>query len=175
MGKILTERCWFQILPTDGDQNVKLTVVEDGLTHEDAKLRILGHVAAKQAQDRTEIFLSEFLQNHYGGNITVNNNGELYAEFGEGVQIQYSAGEKTPSHYVTKKMGEIVHYSFDDTRLRTAIWNTIRSIPHADGEFYPGYYEFALAGDQLRPIFFDYRSIPVFQLGNRPIPLDLTA
>lgn len=173
MSRIQTELCWFQVLPIDGDQNAKLTEVGDGLEKEYAKQRILGHVAAKSAEDRTEIFISEFLKNYYGGNITVNKAGELYAEFGEGVQIQYSAGEVSPTHFVTKKTGEVVRYSFEDTLLRSAIWKTIRSIPHADGEFYPGYYEFALAGESLRPIFFDYRHSTIYQLGNRPIPLQL--
>lgn len=173
MSQIPTKHCWFQVLPTDGDQGIKLTLVEDGLTHAYAKDRIMEHVTRHRAEKRTLVFLSEFLKNHYGGNISVNSQGELYAEFGQGTQIQYSAGEATPTHFATKKTGEVTRYSFDDMRLRAALWGALRSIPHSDGEFYPGYYEFSLAGDNLRPIFFDYRKSEFYQLGNRPIPMKL--
>ena len=160
---IPTEKCWFQVLPTSNDEGIKLTVVGNGKTHEEAKTIILEHISSKNAFDKSEVFLSEFMDNIYGGSIVVNSLGELYAEFGEGTQIDYSAGERKPTHFANKSLGRCVQYSFDDVRLRTATWNAIESIPHSDSEFFPGYYEFALVGENLRPLFLDYRSSPVFQ------------
>jgi hypothetical protein len=130
------------------------------------------HIAPDQRNDY-ELIVQQYFKNLYGGSIIVNPSGRIYAEFKEGKQGPISKGTATPDYFVTRdQYNGIFRYSFDDIELRTAIFSTIRCIPHYGSgrytNYHPGYYEFALVDKNedstMAPIFFDYRQGKLFEI-----------
>ena len=157
LNSMRTDSCWYQIINSTGRH-----------TYLDIPVKtILNHIKEKSENIAgATIVVSEYLPNVYGGNIVVSQSGQLYAEFGEGTNADYTAGNSVPTHFVSSKFGtDVCEYSFDDPKLRSALWQAISAV-RSDGEYQPGYYEFVIADDdgRLRPIFTDARlNNPIYQ------------
>lgn len=155
-----TPTLWFQLIPTSVDKQ-KYTVldVNDEQIRSEVERLIDEHEVGQY-----DILISEFLPNKYGGQMVVDEEGRVEVYFGEGKEADYSTGEKTPEFHVSNAdpTGRF-KYSFEDVGLREAAWRLIAATTsHSDNgrfkkAYHPGYYEFALCGDDLRPIFLDYR------------------
>jgi len=115
--------------------------------------------------------VQQYFKNRYGGVIVINPDGRIYIEFIKGKQSPVAKGNALPEFTaVNDRFTGTMRYSFDPTELRASVYRTLQAIPH-DGSgretiYIPGYYEFVLvgeqAGDELRPIFFDYKDDPLF-------------
>ena len=155
-----TPTLWFQLIPRSADmqKHTMLDVSDDQISTETKRL------IDEQDIDKYDILVSEFLPNKYGGQMVIDETNRVEVYFGEGKEADYSTGEKTPEYHVgNSDPTGTFKYSFDDVGLREAAWRVIdATATESDaGSFakahHPGYYEFALCGDDLRPIFLDYR------------------
>lgn len=137
-----------------------------------------------------DVWIADNYPQIYGGNIIINPEGDLLAEFihgNQGVMAEgrYNPKEHGPRYTVTRApYTNSFRYSWDDADtpdgapLRELLYRTIMSIPHEgenrDMKFRPGYYEFMLTDKtgtgQLQPSFIDCRqSAPMTALpGTHP-------
>lgn len=164
---MITPTLWFQLIPNTqyGERQTVLDVPDSELVAAiDARVTV-------DERNKYDILVSEFLQNKYGGQMIVDASGSVEIWFGEGNEMDYSSGEKPPTHTADNHTATgRFQYSFEDEQLREAVWQIAgaAAVPNdVDGRFgmsfHPGYYEFALCGEELRPIFLDYRSSPFYQ------------
>ena len=157
-----TPTFWFQLIPkfAGGEKLTRLDVADIDIHDTVQELIAKNNIDL----DKYDILVSEFLTNKYGGQMVVGDGGEVAVYMGEGTEAEYSTAEKSPQ-YIADNMRSTgtFHYSFEDPELRLAVQNLIQAaaIQADNGRFennyVPGYYEFALCGDELRPIFLDYR------------------
>jgi hypothetical protein len=147
-------------------------ISKSGLSAENV-LNFLNHHIGHENVEDYDLTLQEYFQNLYGGNIIINSNGQIYAEFKRGKQGPISKGTSTPEFFISRdQYVGLFRYSFEDTELREAMYRTIRSIPHYGSgrttHYHPGYYEFALVERTsdaiMTPIFFDYREGKLFEI-----------
>lgn len=150
-----------------------------GLTRSEVKQFVADTIATYHID--TAEFDASVTENYpqiYGGNIVINKDGYILAEFHKGNQGVIADGS-----FDTEKHGQLYKvtrdpilgtfkYSWEDSRdtddvlLREKIYQTLMHIPHEgegrDTVFTPGYYEFALvrkdADKDLEPIFLDCRN-----------------
>ncbi len=144
-----TPTLWFQLIPkVSGAEKITRLDVADI----DVKRQVKDLLAEKQltASDY-DILVSEFLTNKYGGQVTIDPDGGVQIYFGEGAEADYTTGEKPPQYMANNAGTGVFHYSFSDPKLRTAVQRVVKAAE------LPGYYEFAICGDALQPIFLDYR------------------
>jgi hypothetical protein len=116
-----------------------------------------------------KIAVHQFFPNQYGGNIVISKAGKINIEIGSQSEIAY--GTATPEFTAeSEDFTGSMRYSFEDEKLRAAIYRTLQSIPH-EGEkretkYNPGYYEFLLVkkdeARDLEPIFWDYKDEEAF-------------
>lgn len=159
-----SERLWFQIAHKDGTSKVTRLDVEDYAIPEMA-YKIL---AGNEPQDYN-ILVSEYLENKYGGHIVIDGESQIYIEFGEGPEYQYSDSRIPQFKVQSDQYTGVMNYSFEDVFLREKIYSALTAIPHIYNEsfrplYHPGYYEFVLCSDNLRPVFLDYRSSSLYSL-----------
>lgn len=108
--------------------------------------------------------LQQYFDNKFGGNIIVNKDGSLLAEFRRGRQGPIGSGTEIPEFYITRNMfTNSFRYSFESPELRQLLYSTFLIMPH-EGEgremrFVPGYYEFVIVNKRgrLKPVFIDYK------------------
>ncbi len=148
---------WLQIFGSE-EKTTKLNLTRDELLQE---------VGDPSIDETTGILVSEFLENKYGGNMVVSDNGQIVIEFGKGTNSDYTARNVTPSHFAISEPGTgTMQYSFADIKLRELVWNNVIRPIRQGGEPLPGYFEFIVA-DNDEVIFVDARPTnPIYRLGH---------
>lgn len=133
------------------------------LSHEQAIAFV--QEATNSAPDQWEVFVSENLEQVYGGNISVNREGTARIELRRGEQGPISAGTTEAGELLRAWQGPLTHlwkYDFDDPNQRALVQSVMHEVPHEKREYLPGLYEFQLVDTQadgvLEPRFVDYRS-----------------
>ena len=154
--ELSSQKYWFQL--TSVSQQTKITVVD---VHSDELQDAVASVDTTRPDD-TSLLLSEYADNLFGGNIVVGEKGRIIAEFSEGLQGKVASQEVIPDFTTTSRPGtNTLSYSFEDNRLRSAIWSLVQPI-----RYLPGYYEFTIL-DGWRPIFLDARlRNPIYQIAD---------
>lgn len=141
-----------------------------GLSAEEVLSYINEHVTTNNQENYT-LFVQEYFDNLYGGNIIINPSGQIYSEFKSGKQGPIAKGKATPEFTIKRDQHfDSFKYSFEDSHLREIMHDTILSIPHKgegrDAEYLPGYYEFVIVKKKPdgteEPIFIDYKNNPAF-------------
>ncbi|HMQ96326.1 MAG TPA: hypothetical protein PKD19_03855 [Candidatus Saccharibacteria bacterium] len=165
---ITTERCWFQLMPNN-PHDTKVTVLD--VAKDDALNSVIASINQHDINPVDyQLLVSEFLENRYGGQMVVSEMGMVSIYFGEGNEADYSTGNKVPQYTAdNNRPTNTFHYSFEDTELRRSVQKLVEAITLKGGDsmrpgYHPGYYEFALCGDELKPIFLDYRPSDIYQL-----------
>lgn len=169
-----TDRFWFQLIPSTPNGN-KITVLDK--TREDIYPQVQTIIRDNGISPQEySLLVSEFLENRYGGQMVISKAGEVSLYFGAGAEIDYSSGSKIPEYSAdNKNSAGIFHYSFEDSDLRKAAQKLVQAVAISDvnsfrPNYHPGYYEFALCGDNdqsLWPIFLDYMPSDFYQLSER--------
>lgn len=112
------------------------------------------------------VTVSECADIKYMGSITVNDEGYIHAEFND-APIPTTRNGVTPPYRVSRHFFfDTFEYSFEDRKLRSAIYKSIMAIPHTGSgrtlSWEPGYYEVMLVlnndGYTLSPAFYDLRN-----------------
>jgi len=119
-----------------------------------------------------DIILQQFFENLYGGNIVIQPDGTVYAEFKEKKQAGISTGADTPKFIVeSDTFTGSLRYDFTDPELRSLFYSVLSSISHEgasrERKYLPGYYEFLIVRKDdgtVGPIFIDYRDNPAYLL-----------
>lgn len=156
IAELSCEKYWFQLTPEPPHK--KVTVV-DVLSNE---LRNTVESQSQSYSRKTSLLISEYANNLFGGNIVIGSMGRVVAEFAEGLQSKVASQEIIPEFTVSSSPGtNSLTYSFDDPRLRRAMWQLIRDIRKL-----PGYYEFTIL-EGWRPIFLDTRlRNPIYRIAD---------
>lgn len=168
-----TERFWLQIIPTGNTNDRRITVLD--IPSEQIRARIEEVIEAdKIIPDDYNLLICEFRENKYGGQMVVDESDRVFVFFGQGMEGDYSSGNKTPQYIADNASPTgIFHYSFDDPQLRDVIYRLATLIgfgTNSDsfrGNYRPGYYEFVLYEDSsgnLAPLIYDYSKDPLYKL-----------
>src|SRR3989338_839961 len=120
---------------------------------------------AKKNPHEWSVNVAEFLEQVYGGNISVSKEGAARIEFRKGEQGPVSAGTASAHelyHAWQDPNTRVWKYDFDDAELRALVQRVVHDVPHDERDYLPGLYEFQLVDPEgdgiLEPRFVDYRS-----------------
>lgn len=160
--QLATESIFIFLQPSSG-----LPTRRVGVSREVA-LTFLQETTAASPEVTFMVELAEMKHPRYGGNIAVNAEGGAVIEFKEGSQGEISAGTVAPEYRAWQDSftGQW-KYSFEDVRLREMVQTIMRNVPHDDGKYLPGLYEWQMVPSDddeqhLEPWFIDYRGSDAF-------------
>ncbi len=111
------------------------------------------------------ILIQEYYNNIYSDNCIIYTNGRVIVEVVYGDQRKLDYWEVNPDFIIEyNPYLNNFKYSFENSKLRILLYNTIMKIPHSGVErnlkFIPWYYAFSLVKktneSPIEPIFFDY-------------------
>lgn len=167
-----TDGFWFQLLPHERSEQ-KVTVSD---IPKNAIAQYVMETCVDKNPDSYHLLLSEFETNIWGGTIIVSDDRSVTGAFRRGQQSQVAAEEAPAELIMTTQPGTNRLLYFDlaedaltgsvpdrqipDEGLKRALWGATSYINKS-----PGYYELALVGQSLRPIFIDCRLVnPLYQI-----------
>lgn len=155
------------IQPTDYSANIEAP--SPGISSLDSIVERAQEFTQKETGHSFTIVLSEVRDIEFIGNIVVDEQGRMYGEFtDEGIPPTRSGVTRLFS-FRKDDILDVFRYSFENTELRKAIFQSLSSLPHTgtgrERQWDKGYYELHfIRTDEglLTPAFYDYRTSKAF-------------
>lgn len=158
--KIDTDQVFIFLQPESGIPTRRV-----GISKEEA-LVFLREAADANPETGISVELSENLEPVCGGNILVKADGAAMMELKKGSQGELSAGTVVPEYRAWQDtFTRLWRYSFEEIRMREMVQEVMHVVPHDDGAYLPGMYEFKMVegkSGRLEPWFVDFRASDAF-------------